>query len=409
MDVLLSGLKDRPESQPTGGLDNDIIAWTSPAQLAQHPHFSTPSCWVINDPAGPAIHLSCAAAMPPIEEPPAAERSMPPQFQTAAHPVTDFFARTLSAFQNSRSKLQIICTASPGLRLGAGLDHGAPMSLPPNLRPRTLIVLDSSFNPPTRAHLRMAKSAIRDLRRRQTQGGLRLLLLLSVNNADKSPKPAAFEQRLAMMWAFASDVQHSVCIEAGEGTSRGTEPGSGALSVDLGLATVPYFHDKSAALASTDFYHGQPGENHGMAETEQVFLVGYDTLIRIFNPKYYGPLDPAVQLARPETTPMQEALGPFFERAKLRVTMRTDDEWGGAAEQSAYLDGLSQADGLSNVGGSNDWGRRIEMVEGRKAGADAISSTYARAAAKARDWDRLGVMVTPGVRQQIEQEGLYSQ
>ncbi len=341
------------------------------------------------------------------------EGSMLPQFSTTSHSVTDFFARALSSFQSSRSKLQIICTTPPRLQRPDGLDHGAPTPLPPTVRPRTLIVLDSSFNPPTRAHLRMATSAILHLKHRESHGGLggglRLLLLLSVNNADKSPKPEAFGQRLAMMWAFANDVQRSVGVDDEDGASRSPQSESGALSVDLGLATVPYFHDKSAALASTGFYSGQLNENHDGGKTEQVFLVGYDTLIRIFNPKYYDAPDPATQPASPETTPMQEALDPFFERAKLRVTMRTDDEWGGAAEQSAYLDTLSQADGLSSVGGNKDWGRRIEMVEGRKAGADVISSTYARAAAKARDWDKLGSMVTPGVRWWIEKEGLYSQ
>ncbi|KAK3900150.1 hypothetical protein C8A05DRAFT_17506 [Staphylotrichum tortipilum] len=335
---------------------------------------------------------------------------MPPPFPATAHSATDFFSRALSSFQSSRSKLQIICTAPPRLHRRDGPDHGTPTPLPPSVPPRTLIVLDSSFNPPTRAHLRMATSAICDFEHRDSEGGVgggvRLLLLLSVNNADKSPKPAAFDQRLAMMWAFASDVQHSVDVAEGEGASRVSKSSPGAFSVDLGLATVPYFHDKSAVLASTGFYHGQPDTNHGVDKTEQVFLVGYDTLIRIFNPKYYGPLDPA---ARSEMTPMQEALGPFFERAKLRMTMRADDEWGGAAEQAAYLETLSQADGLSSVGGSKEWGRRIKMVEGRKAGADVISSTYARAAAQAQDWDRLSVMVTPGVRRRIEQEGLYSQ
>lgn len=341
-------------------------------------------------------------------------RSMPPQLPASARSVADFFNRALTSFQASGSKFKIICTAAPNLHRGGRQDHGNPTPLPPRIRPQTLIVLDSSFNPPTRAHLRMATSAIHDFRHKQGQGlgALRLLLLLAVNNADKGAKPAAFDKRLAMMWAFARDVQRSVRseteAESGEGHD-GAEAEAGAFSVDLGLATVPYFHDKSAALAESGFYNGEEGTD-GVGETEQAFLVGYDTLIRIFNPKYYGPLDSTAQiLASPEATPMQKALGPFFSRAKLRVTMRTDDEWGGADEQKAYLENLSKAEGLSKVGGNRDWSSRIEMVEGRQVGADIVSSTYARAAAKARDSARLDLMVTPEVRWWIEHENLYNE
>jgi nicotinamide-nucleotide adenylyltransferase len=230
--------------------------------------------------------------------------------------------------------------------------------------------------------------------------------LLSVNNADKGAKPAAFDKRLAMMWAFARDVQRSLQENSGdEQASSEVE----TLSVDLGLSTVPYFHEKSAVLAEGDFYDGER-DMGGRAETEQVFLVGYDTLIRIFNPKYYGPLDSEGQVSNSGSPPIRKALDPFFTRARLRVTMRTGDEWGGADEQTAYLEGLFRAGGLSNMGGSTDWDSRIQMVEEPKLGdSDAISSTYARAAAKDRDSGKLDLMVTSEVRWRIEQESLYSE
>lgn len=269
-------------------------------------------------------------------------------------------------------------------------------------------MLDSSFNPPTRAHLRMATSAIRELRykRSQSPGTLRLLLLLSVNNADKGAKPAAFDERLAMMWAFARDVQRSLQEDSGGGQASSEVE---ALSVDLGLSTVPYFHEKSAALAEGGFYKGEP-DMGGRAETEQVFLVGYDTLIRIFNPKYYGSLDSEGRVFPGESAPIRKALDPFFARAKLRVTMRTGDEWGGVDEQTEYLEGLLGAGGLSNIGGSTDWGSRIQMVEepGLGADSDVISSTHARAAAKDQDTKKLDLMVTSEVRWWIEKEDLYS-
>ena len=147
---------------------------------------------------------------------------------------------------------------------------------------------------------------------------------------------------------------------------------------------------------------------------EQVILAGYDTLIRIFNPKYYGfPTTPSAQGIKHvhdpsrEGTPMQQALDPFFARAKLRVTMRTDDEWGGKQEQMAYLESLLSEEGLEKVGGSKGWVGRIEMVEGRKDGEEIVSSTYAREAAEREEWGKLGRLVSPGVGKWIEGERLY--
>src|SRR5277367_460709 len=76
-----------------------------------------------------------------------------------------------------------------------------PQHAPP---PSTLYVLDSSFNPPTLAHLRIATSALS-----QDHGPApkRLLLLLATQNADKAPKPASFEQRLVLMTIFANDLR----------------------------------------------------------------------------------------------------------------------------------------------------------------------------------------------------------
>ena len=338
---------------------------------------------------------------------------MPAQHSAYTRALVEYFSRALSSFQASGANLQIVCTAaaSAPFREDAG-HHAQPTVVRPGSRPRALIVLDSSFNPPTRAHLRMATSAIHDLTEKKDQrlGTLRLLLLLSVNNADKAPKPAAFDKRLAMMWAFARDLQGELGLARGE---RHVD----ALSVDIGLSTLPYFHEKSAALAQSDFYMGdahrveekEGQDTAGAAEMEQVFLVGYDTLIRIFNPKYYGPVGSTAHVGTAGTTPMQKALDPFFARAKLRVTMRTGDEWGDEDEQRGYIDSLLKAEGLSRVGGSKHWGSRIELVKGREVGADIISSTYARTAAKNRDSDKLNLMVSPGVRWWIEQDALYTE
>ncbi|KAK1775991.1 hypothetical protein QBC45DRAFT_229199 [Copromyces sp. CBS 386.78] len=387
-------------------------------------------------------------------------------------PLTEFFTRALSAFQSSSDsaqKFQIICTVPPLSKNSSHASASAsaavhaqaqgnpyqypqsPAPIPPTKQPHTLIVLDSSFNPPTLAHLRMATSAVEDIIKRKGKrdvDGLRLLLLLAVVNADKAPKPAAFDERMAMMWAFARDVQQALrgeCpevlasgpgprprIDNGQGQDQDQAPGykqghEGGLdiSVDIALTAKPFFHEKSRAMAESEFYNppalrGQEeGEKKEEDTTEQVILAGYDTLIRIFNPKYYGPPPPPPTSATTQVirhvhdpsqkgTPIQQALDPFFSRAKLRVTMRTDDEWGGKTEQMAYLESLLRDEGLEKIGGSKGWKDRIEMVEGiRKEGEEVVSSTYAREAAERGEWGVLGRLVSPGVGKWIEGERLY--
>ncbi|KAK4198644.1 hypothetical protein QBC40DRAFT_266526 [Triangularia verruculosa] len=354
---------------------------------------------------------------------------MRPQLSSSARALTTFFTQALASFRATSSKFEVICTV-PQSSVDTRENDGRPTlprPLPPRTRPSTLVILDSSFNPPTRAHLRMATSAIppqaqepetsqpRQKDAEETGGraeAARLLLLLSVNNADKAPKPALFHHRLLLMWAFAQDVQSFLKKE--------DKP---EISVDIGLLTLPFFHEKSEAIDQAEFYR------HGSKEgrMEQIMLVGYDTLIRVFNPKYYGPVmasesDGPLNTSIPTTkqeetkTPMQMALGPLFQRARLRVTMRTDDEWGGKDEQLRYLQSLICGDdnqggapGLGRIGGSKEWAGRIEMVEGRQAGSEVISSTYARAAAKDGDEERLERMVSDRVRCWIEEESLYQE
>jgi len=285
-------------------------------------------------------------------------------------------------------------------------------------------VLDSSFNPPTVAHMRMARSAILSESgrgaRKGTNGGsegggnkptTRLLLLLAVNNADKTPQPAEFGHRLCMMYIFAAellaglDTQQPPSWQTTEGSAKSAGEG---LYIDLGLTTLPYFHSKSAAISSSPFYLPSTSSSSSSlqeaAEMEQVYLAGYDTVIRIFNPKYYT-------LPPPDSTdnirsPMTGALGPFFRRSRLRITMRTDSSWGGEEEQRGYLKGLQEG-GLEAVGGNNEWVDRIELVEGRREGEVVVSSTAVREAVRGRDEERLGGLVCEGVKRWILEEALY--
>ncbi|TDZ67309.1 Nicotinamide mononucleotide adenylyltransferase [Colletotrichum trifolii] len=297
--------------------------------------------------------------------------------------LTEMFNRALTSFQNSKDAFRVVAT------LPRHTDTPTPRRPASGSRVETLIVLDSSFNPPTLAHLRMARSAVRDLKDKRAA---RVLLLLAVNNADKKPEPVEFGTRLGLMDAFARDLQ----TEVEEG------PGEVEVEVDLGLATVPFFHDKARVIAESGWYGTGGGGGGGL---EQVYLAGFDTLIRIFDTKYYNTTTPEPEDEEEAVVPIRRALDPFFEQARLRVTMRVDDQWGGVEEQVGYLEGLKGGK-LEEVGGRGQWCERVEMVQG---GGAVVSSTKVREAAGRGDEDVLRELLSKGVRGWVLEEGLYKQ
>lgn len=70
-------------------------------------------------------------------------------------------------------------------------------------RPTRIAVLDSSFNPPTKAHFHLLRAAAR-------LGCDAVLLLLATNNVDKGQAGTSAVERLEMMEAMALD---STCEE----------------------------------------------------------------------------------------------------------------------------------------------------------------------------------------------------
>ncbi|CEL02668.1 Putative Cytidylyltransferase family protein (AFU_orthologue; AFUA_4G07310) [Aspergillus calidoustus] len=221
--------------------------------------------------------------------------------------------------------------------------------------PEVVYVLDSSFNPPTFAHRRIACSAILE----NPGKPARLLLLLATQNADKPSKPASFEDRLIMMQLFAQDLLAFLRSEIPAANQESIPV------IDIGVTKKPYFVDKAAEIESAGIYP------QGL---EQVHLIGYDTLIRIFNPKYYPP----------EHT--LQPLEPFLSKHRLRVTMRPDSEWGSRAEQEAYLANIARG-GRESEGAKPEWAQRIRLVEGKKPEEKSVSSTRAREAIRTKSQD----------------------
>ncbi|CAO2658558.1 Nn.00g062810.m01.CDS01 [Neocucurbitaria sp. VM-36] len=257
-------------------------------------------------------------------------------------------------------------------------------------QPKTLYILDSSFNPPSIAHLTLATSALKQHAPSESSP-YRLLLLFSTHNADKAPSPASFVQRIALMTVFAEDLSRSL---------KKAAPSLGAdivdIAIDIGLTKEPYYSDKSAAIAETT---PRPYSSNPI----HVHLVGYDTLIRFCNPKYY-----------PQSDPPLSALKPFFDAGhKLRVTQRPSDPsddssngFGSVEEQQKYLQGLRDGE-LEKAGFKPAWGSSIDMAQAEE--GVGVSSTRIRNAAKERRWDEVGELCTEGVVAWIKDQELYSE
>lgn len=276
--------------------------------------------------------------------------------------------RSLQAFASSPQTIQILCT----------LPHAPPKH---SSSPQQLYVLDSSFNPPTRAHLRICTSAL--LHDKSKAQPKRLLLLLATQNADKAPKPAAFEQRLAMMSIFAEEMVNGM---AADGAREG-------IVVDVGVTKKARFVDKARVIEECGDYSfvGDEGEKEPI---EQVHLTGFDTLVRLLDIKYYPPYH--------TLAPLEE----LFEKHRVRVTRRTGDAWGGREEQDEYMAKLKRGD-MEDKGGKKQWAERIELVEGRKEGEEIVSSTKVREASEKRNEVALMKLVTQGVGRWILDEKLY--
>jgi nicotinamide-nucleotide adenylyltransferase len=289
----------------------------------------------------------------------------------------------LHSFTASASRFRVVRTVNAATTTTTTTTTTTP--------PRTLYILDSSFNPPSAAHLTLATSALRQHAPAE-QAPCRLLLLFSTHNADKAPSAASFVQRIALMAVFADDLSRH--LKSAKGAALGAQLAD--IAIDIGLTKEPYYNDKSAAIeeAAPPVYSARPIHVH---------LVGYDTLIRLCNPKYY-----------PKHHPPLSALKPFFDAGhKLRVTQRPADasdessnEFGTVEEQSKYLHHL-RSGAQEAAGFEPAWARSIDMAQAED--GVGISSTRLRKAARDGNWDDVGELCTDGVAAWIKDQALYSQ
>ncbi|KIX95275.1 uncharacterized protein Z520_09192 [Fonsecaea multimorphosa CBS 102226] len=275
---------------------------------------------------------------------------------------------------------------------------------------KTVYVLDSSFNPPSKAHSSLVKTALKSQTKNSTP---RVLFLLASVNADKKPKPADFEDRLVMMTLAAEDLRSAF--------------NTPAPIIDIGITKEPYFVDKATAIDASGLYRPPGHDPSSPTEdddgvVEQIHLTGFDTLLRIFTPKYY-----------PNSHPPLSALEPFLRRHRLRATIRVDanspsqnlkdaqktqpesslsagsqapPDLTTIAGQEAYLDSIKNGS-LEKDGLKREWAERVELVVDDSGETEGVSSTKIRNAMKDGDWDEVKGLVGQKVGEWIRHRGLY--
>ncbi|KAL1408309.1 hypothetical protein Q8F55_005115 [Vanrija albida] len=267
-------------------------------------------------------------------------------------------------------------TASQQATLARAVAPGfAGLALLNPLHPTThLAVFDSSFNPPHRAHFGLGvstfpaptTSAPSSSSTPDALGppGSKLnpgpytarLLLFSTRNADKVPAADA-EHRAGLMLAQARAMAAAT-----------------RLPVAAGLVSAPTFVDKWAALFA-----------HAGAVT---FLVGTDTLERIFEERYYPPGG------------MEAALERLFQRCWFVCALRAGDSAEGAAQAEKLLSRPEVAYWvkLGKI-------RTLPPIPG----AEAVSSTEVRNIVRSgAGRDALEALVVPEVAEYILANGLYT-
>lgn len=240
---------------------------------------------------------------------------------------------------------------------------------------RRVLVLDSSFNPPHRGHLAMIKQGVLSL---STHDGIAtintnaVLLLLSVKNADKdSVSVDEYARRLHMVGLMAEHV----CAGLG-------------LSCGVALTDASLFVDKSRLVADWT------GRSSGV---DNFFLLGFDTLIRFFDPRYYR-------------EPLVEAVDPFFRHSKLCVLLRDDKSSRmDLADQKKYMQDLQngEIDDKDNnrTALPASWRGKVFFCEAKHEWA--ISSSAIRTAVREQDPVRWQGKVIPTVRAYINGASLY--
>ena len=162
----------------------------------------------------------------------------------------------------------------------------------------------------------------------------------------------------------------------------------GMFAIDVGVIKQPYFVDKASAIEESGVYGDK-------ARFEQVHLTGFDTLMRIFDKKYYGEQGLKV-------------LEPFLKRGRIRAVIRPGEEWGSVEEQKGWIQSVRKG-GREAEGLRTEWAERVELVEAQDGEGEVqgVSSTKVRERVKRGDWGVVEELVGRQVMEWIRERGVY--
>lgn len=212
-----------------------------------------------------------------------------------------------------------------------------------------LVILDSSFNPPTWAHVILARHGI-DMFPHGT-----IVLMLATGNADKpAASPQNLQFRLDMMKRVADTELHQ-------------------WPVVLGLTSQPQFLAKAEALKLA------------FPSNRLIFAMGFDTLLRLLQPQYYD-------------VPVDSVLSKLFAISEILVLTREPDEVS-RTPQSMKSASSQRAIIESELGA---YLSKVHMVEASE-DTNEVSSSRARTSEKA-----IRRLTPPAVADYAIEKSLYS-
>jgi len=177
--------------------------------------------------------------------------------------------------------------------------------------------------------------------------------------------------------------------------------------IDIGITKLPYFVDKASSIDASGVYE-PPNSSTSSDVVEQIHLTGFDTLLRIFTPKYY-----------PDHDPPLSALEPFLKHHRVRATIRVDPnspsenlkdaqkDFTTTEGQEKYLEDIKTGS-LEDDGMKSEWAGQVELAMDESGEAEGVSSTKVRNAVKEGNWDVVRELVGTMVCDWIKEGRLYT-
>lgn len=235
----------------------------------------------------------------------------------------------LKTFVTSGSAFKIVYTTSNGPIIS-------------NITKRVL-VLDSSFNPPHFGHATLVKKSILYHFPDQSDVSVStintksVLLLLSLKNADKKTADLGnYSLRLDMIQLLASHISEDYGI-----------------ACSIGLTTKSLFTEKISAI----------NQEINKPQVKFTFLLGFDTLVRLFDPKYYP------------NQSISSALKLLFANSSFFILSRNDEKYP-QEEQEKYIEKIERGEFKNDI--PSEWTRHLFLVRGDGTSLN-ISSSEIRA------------------------------